>query len=122
MATTSLKLPSNTHRTLTTMCKYIPNIIILSLYGHFQKGIVRKNRSTQHLSAVGMLFPFLGVAGPQLNAVVLQGSARFAQGFDRSARQAPETGEQMILANSTQLLKSWRFCDFVSSPLGGAFW
>ena len=22
----------------------------------------------------------------------------------------------------TQLLKSWRFCDFVSSPLGGAFW
>ena len=22
----------------------------------------------------------------------------------------------------TQLSKSWRFCDFVSSPLGGAFW
>ena len=44
-----------------------------------------------------MLFPFLLVAGPQLNAVVLQGSARFAQGFDSSARQVPETGEQMIL-------------------------
>ena len=44
-----------------------------------------------------MLFPFLLVAGPQLNAVVLQGSTRFAQGFDSSARQVPETGEQMIL-------------------------
>ena len=91
---TSVKYTQNSYNNV-----YIPNIIILSLYGHFQKGIVRKNRSTQHLSAVGMLFPFLGVAGPQLNAVVLQGSARFAQGFDRSARQAPETREQMILAN-----------------------
>ena len=49
-----------------------------------------------------MLFPFLLVAGPQLNAVVLQGSARFAQGFDSSARQVPVTGEQMILANQGQ--------------------
>ena len=46
----------------------------------FQKGIVRKKRPSGHLSAVRMLFPFLLVAGPQLNAVVLQGSARFAQG------------------------------------------
>ncbi|MCV6577339.1 MAG: hypothetical protein OIF58_16575, partial [Cohaesibacter sp.] len=45
---------------------------------------------------------FLLVAGPQLNAVVLQGSARFAQGFDSSARQVPETGDQMILANQGQ--------------------
>ena len=35
-------------------------------------------------------FSFLLVAGPQLNAVVLQGSARFAQGFDSSARQVPQ--------------------------------
>ena len=42
------------------------------------------------------------VAGPQLNAVVLQGSARFAQGFDSSVRQVPETGEQMTLANQGQ--------------------
>ena len=48
--------------------------------GTFQKGIVRKKRPSGHLSAVGMFFPFLLVAGPQLNAVVLQGSARFAQG------------------------------------------
>ena len=46
----------------------------------FQKGIVRKKWSSGHLSVVPMLFPFLLVAGPQLNAVVLQGSARFAQG------------------------------------------
>ena len=49
-----------------------------------------------------MLFPFLLVAGPHLNAVVLQGSARFAQGFRNSARQVPVTGEQMILANQGQ--------------------
>ena len=54
-----------------------------------------------------MLFPFLLVAGPQLNAVVLQARqrkicARFAQGFDSSARQVPVTGEQMILANQGQ--------------------
>ena len=57
-------------------------------YGHgnqkhmdaFQKGIVRKKRPSGHLSAVRMLFPFVLVAGPQLNAVVLQGSVRFAQG------------------------------------------
>ena len=49
-----------------------------------------------------MLFPFLLVAGPQLNAVVLQGSARFAQGFDSLARQVPVTGKQMILANQGQ--------------------
>ncbi len=55
-----------------------------------------------HLSVVPMLFPFLLVAGPQINAVVLQGSARFAQGFDSSARQVPVTGEQMILANQGQ--------------------
>ena len=46
----------------------------------FQKGIVRKKRPSGHLSAVRMFFPFLLVAGPQLNAVVLQGSARLAQG------------------------------------------
>ena len=68
----------------------------------FPKGIVRKNRSNRHGSAVGMFFSFLVVAGPQLNSAVLQGSARFAQGFDSSARQAPETGEQMILANQGQ--------------------
>ena len=67
--------------------------------GTFQKG---KNRSTRHLSSVGMFFPFLLVAGPQHHAVVLQGSARFAQGFDSSARQVPETREQMILANQGQ--------------------
>ena len=70
--------------------------------GTFQKCTVRKNRSTRHLSAVGMLVPFLLVAAPQLNAAVLQGSARFAQGFDSSARQVPDTGEQMILANQGQ--------------------
>ena len=46
----------------------------------FQKGIVRKKRPSGHLSSVCMFFSFLLVAGPQLNAVVLQGSARFAQG------------------------------------------
>ena len=49
--------------------------------GTFQKGIVCKKKGPGgRLSAVSMLFPFLLVAGPYLNAVVLQGSARFAQG------------------------------------------
>ena len=81
--------------------------------GTFQKGIVcKKKRPGGHLSAVGMLFPFLLVVGPHLNAVVLQGSARFAQGFDSSARQVPATGEQMILANQIFLL-SIRTCTFI---------
>ena len=49
--------------------------------GTFQKGnYSKKKRPGGHLSAVGMLVPFLVVAGPHVNAVVLQGSARFAQG------------------------------------------
>ena len=63
----------------------------------FQKGIVRKKRPSGHLSAVRMLFPFVLVAGPQLNAVVLQGSVRFAQGSRKvfivqlGRRQYPES-------------------------------
>ena len=63
------------------VCEVNERFIVVYFYvDAFQKGIVRKKRPSGHLNAVRMLFPFLLVAGPQLNAVVLQGSARFAQG------------------------------------------
>ena len=72
------------------------------IYGHFPKRYSKQKRINLTFECRWHVLHFLLVAGPQLNAVVLQGSARFAQGFDSSARQVPETGEQMILANQGQ--------------------
>ena len=74
----------------------------LYIYGHFPKRYSKQKRINLTSECRWHVLHFLLVAGPQLNAVVLQGSARFAQGFDSSARQVPETGEQMILANQGQ--------------------
>ena len=54
--------------------------------GAFQKGKVSEKRINVTFECLWHVLHFLLVAGPQLNAVVLQGSARFAQGFD-SANQ-----------------------------------
>ena len=54
--------------------------------GAFQKGKVSEKRINVTFECIWHALHFLLVAGPQLNAVVLQGSARFAQGFD-SANQ-----------------------------------
>ena len=51
-------------------CKYLIIYWALSKKVQYNK----KNRPSGHLSAVGMFFPFLLVAGPHLNAVVLQGN------------------------------------------------
>ena len=71
-------------------------------FGHFPKRYSKQKRINVTFECRWHVLHILLVAGPQLNAVVLQGSARFAQGFDCSARQVPETREQMILANQGQ--------------------
>ena len=76
--------------------------VYIFAYGHFPKRYSKQKRINLTFECRWHVLHFLLVAGPQLNAVVLQGSARFAQGFDSSARQVPETGEQMILANQGQ--------------------
>ena len=74
--------------------------IYIYIYGHFPKRYSKQKRINATFEC--HWHAFLLVAGPQLNPLVLQGSARFAQGFDSSARQVPDTGEQMILANQGQ--------------------
>ena len=64
----------------------------MNIYGHFPKRYSKQKRINVTFECRWHVLHFLLVAGPQLNAVVLQGSARFAQGFDCSARQVPETG------------------------------
>ena len=63
----------------------------MNIYGHFPKRYSKQKRINVTFECRWHVLHFLLVAGPQLNAVVLQGSARFAQGFDCSARQVPET-------------------------------
>ena len=87
------------------MCLFLArrHLLVYKNMGTFQKGMYSKQkRINETFECRWQVLHFLLVAGPQLNAVVLQGSARFAQGFDCSARQVPETGEQMILANQGQ--------------------
>ena len=81
---------------------YLHTYIHTYTHGHFPKRYSKQKRINVTFECRWQVLHFLLVAGPQLNAVVLQGSARFAQGFDCSARQVPETGEQMILANQGQ--------------------
>ena len=61
--------------------------------GHFPKRYSKQKRINVTFECRWHVLHFLLVAGPQLNAVVLQGSARFAQGFDSSARQVPDFGK-----------------------------
>ena len=50
------------------------------IYGHFPKRYSKQKRINLTFECRWHVLHFLLVAGPQLNAVVLQGSARFAQG------------------------------------------
>ena len=49
--------------------------------GHFPKRYSKQKRINVTFECRWQVLHFLLVAGPQLNAVVLQGSARFAQGW-----------------------------------------
>ena len=51
------------------------------IYGHFPKRYSKQKRINLTFECRWHVLHFLLVAGPQLNAVVLQGSARFAQGL-----------------------------------------
>ena len=51
------------------------------VYGHFPKRYSKQKRTNLTFECRWHVLHFLLVAGPQLNAVVLQGSARFAQGL-----------------------------------------
>ena len=53
---------------------------VLGIYGHFPKRYSKQKRINVTFECRWHVLHFLVVAGPQLNAVVLQGSARFAQG------------------------------------------
>ena len=65
----------------------------ISFNGYFPKRYSKQKRINVTFECRWHVLHFLLVAGPQLNAVVLQGSARFAQGFDSSARQVPDFGK-----------------------------
>ena len=54
--------------------------IYVYVYGHFPKRYSKQKRINVTFECRWHVLHFLLVAGPQLNAVVLQGSARFAQG------------------------------------------
>ena len=54
--------------------------IYIYIYGHFPKRYSKQKRINVTFECRWHVLHFLLVAGPQLNAVVLQGSARFAQG------------------------------------------
>ena len=73
----------------------------------FQKGIVRKKKTNKWtFECRSHAFSFSFSSGPptKCSSTARQRKvcARFAQGFDSSARQAPVTGEQMILTNQGQ--------------------
>ena len=54
--------------------------IYIYVFGHFPKRYSKQKRINVTFECRWHVLHFLLVAGPQLNAVVLQGSARFAQG------------------------------------------
>ena len=59
---------------------YIYIYIYIYVFGHFPKRYSKQKRINVTFECRWHVLHFLLVAGPQLNAVVLQGSARFAQG------------------------------------------
>ena len=54
---------------------------VINVYGHFPKRYSKQKRINLTFEYRFHVLQFLLVAGPQLNALVLQGSARFAQGL-----------------------------------------
>jgi len=102
----SLNFSSNSYSTFHGCQEHYPPVprflCRLTKFGHFSKRYSKQKRINLTFESRWHVLHFLLVAGLQLNAVVLQGSTRFAQGFDCSARQMPETGEKMILANQWQ--------------------
>ena len=62
------------------LSKYVFFSQDIYVYGHFPKRYSKQKRINVTFECRWHVLHFLLVAGPQLNAVVLQGSARFAQG------------------------------------------
>ena len=76
------------------------------IYGCFPKRYSKEKKTKWTFECRSHAFSFCFSSGPptKCSSTARQRKvcARFAQGFDSSARQAPVTGEQMILTNQGQ--------------------